>query len=725
MTLTQKSLFLIFVLSNIIRTSITCFALDQLIKIIGADKLGFYYGYSALISIATILTLIYFSKKLSTLNRFISLHVLFVIVAAVCLAAHKDTLQAQLVFLCLMGLGILIYFNNWALAASFITPFESKRLFPWMGAATEIGVFLGALFAIASHFGLGKTHYYTAWLVGELLVLAVGIYLVALSKTEAVQKAEQHRGEEGVSLFQLLHHYKLVPRLTLWVFLWGLIFYSFWTLAGTTFDKSGVNLTALYGIITLCTAVLSSFLSAAVYPRIVRWLRLGSVLFASSIIASAIGGVYLARDFFALAIVVVVVFDLIDGSFVTVALSTVFGLYPSTQRDRIRLMAEILAMPVGTACVGLVFIIPSPFVLWVFGGLSIGFVLVGYISREGYVREVLRFLYSKVAEEQDNAIALFDMLEEKDGYDRFIDLLINDETALEKRISILNTFASLGSTKPAPTVLNLLDTTNIDPLKIAILNYVKAIDFRGLDPFLQFQLLENLKRTCSSKASNVLRSMAVKLLILNGSFEMTVDFITNALKDKDDRTVANAIEGLNYVDYPGVVSILIPFLRHRVPRIRANCIIALWKYPEVRDDVGKSLHDMLHSKSIGKVISGVYAAGEVQDTSQIDFLRKLLSSKRKELQRGVPIALLKLGYEDVYQQIVDMILSEDKAQAVNVCYLSLRLQPHILNESIIAHIYRSGKKQRDLAMLRYSRCGGFCRDQLELLSGKRFILKRR
>jgi hypothetical protein len=353
------------------------------------------------------------------------------------------------------------------------------------------------------------------------------------------------------------------------------------------------------------------------------------------------------------------------------------------------------------------------------------FVLVGYFSRKGYVREVLFFLYSKVAEEQDNAIALFDMLEEKQGYDKIIGLLMNDNTPLERRISILNTFASLGSTKPAPAILKLLEKESIDPLKIAILNYLNNVEFLKLDPFLQFELLEDLKRTFRAKASNFLRSMSVKLLIQNGPPDMTVGFIDEALRSKDDRTVANAIEALDYVNYPGVVTLIRPFLKNKIPRIRANCIIALWKYDDVREEANKSLYEMLHSRKIREIASGVYAAGEVRESGQIEFLRKLLSSKRKELQRGVPIALLKLGYEKVYQRVVDMILANDEAQAINVCYLSLKLDPYILNELIIARIYELGKKQRELAMFRYSRCGAFCREQLELLSGKKPILKRR
>ena len=82
------------------------------------------------------------------------------------------------------------------------------------------------------------------------------------------------------------------------------------------------------------------------------------------------------------------------------------------------------------------------------------------------------------------------------------------------------------------------------------------------------------------------------------------------------------------------------------------------------------------------------------------------------------MALLKLNCLDYIDPIVEIILGDDESQAINTCYLSLRIREDLLNEYIIAEIFKKGKACRELAFKRFSLCGGFCRDQLNLLEGK-------
>jgi len=717
----QKLLFVAFIITNALRTALNCFALNQLIKILGPDKLGLYYGYSFLISIVAIILLTFLSRKVPSSYRFLGLHALFTFIAACCLFLPNEILQTKLIFLSLMGLDIILYFNNWSLAATFISPFESKRLFPLLGTATQIGIFAGALMAMASHFALSSKTYLMIWLIGEGVVVVMAIPMFIFAKSATRQQQTIVEKEHPPTLLQLIRHDQLVPRLTFWVFLWGLLFYSISSLTGATFDKTGINLTLFYGILTLSGAILSILTSLFLYPKIVRWLGLGAILLGSSIFIFITGGIYLAFDHFAIAIAAFMVFKLIDDSFVIPALSVGFGLYPSTHRDRLRLLAEILAMTAGGACVGILFSSPSSALRWVLALLFLIFVIVGFFCRGTFMSEVLKFLKSEDPEELNNAIAIFDTPEIKENYNKVLDRLLNSEH-LSARVNILNTFANLETIKPAVSILQLFKNTNIEPLRIAILRYMEHIPFKKLDPFLQYQVFENLKTTCRAKASNILRSLAVKIFIQNGSPDVTVSFIVEALKDKDDRVVANAIEGLNYVEYPGIITLLKPFLKSPIPRVRANCIMTLWKYSEIKNEAVASLDEMLTSENTGEMISGIFAAGEVKDLSRKEYLKEKLTTQKKEILRGTVIALLKLGYEEIYQKAVEIILGDDETQAIYLCYLSLRLEERILNELIIAYICSLGEKQKTLAHQRYSHCGGFCRDQLNLLEGKKLSL---
>jgi len=104
--------------------------------------------------------------------------------------------------------------------------------------------------------------------------------------------------------------------------------------------------------------------------------------------------------------------------------------------------------------------------------------------------------------------------------------------------------------------------------------------------------------------------------------------------------------------------------------------------------------------------------GENQYT---DYLLGKISSSNKNISRGALIALAKLGQVQHCEEIVDLILGSDETEALNVCYLTLRFEKQVLNEHIISQICQRGTWERSLAFERYSRCGGFCREQLELL----------
>lgn len=724
MRLTQKLLCLDFVLSYLTETAVRCFSLDLFIKTMGADRLGTYFAMAALLSVGLILLSIFLSKKISPLVRFLLVHSVLVGLAIVCLVSPSERIQAQVVFLAMMGFNMLTYFSNWSITGPFVTPFESKRVYPKIATSGQIGVFIGALLAMASLKGLTRDHYFLIWLIGESGIVVLGFFLLAQAgkeKKRAAIEPEKRENPEEVSLLSLLRRFKLVPQLTLWVFTWGILYTAVSTLAGGTFDRSGLNLTVLYGGLSLGTALVGSMTSSYVFPVMVRWFRLGTVLVIASLIAVLIGGPYLVFDFFAMAVVAYAVFELIDGSFSVLAISTEFGLYPAVHRDRIRLLGEILALSAGAASVGFIFALPKEIVPWVIGGFFCLLVSLGWVTRKGFRKELLQLLKSPEEEERENAIALFDTMEDAKGYRKMLDLL-TEAGDVATKMNVLHTFASLGTMKPASAVLRLLEDSVEDPLRIAVLHYFGNTEVRQLDPFIKHQLFEHLKRIARSKASNILRASAVRLSVSHAPEAQTVPFILECLRDRDERVIANAIEGLNYVDTPGAAALLLPFLKNSVPRIQANAVVALWKYTEHREEAAKALHAMVHDGDLNEKTSGVWAAGEVQDSNQKNHLQKLFSSSPevlpKELRRNIPIALLKLGDEKAASSIVEMILEVDEKQAINVSYLSLRLPPEILNEKIIAGICAKGEEASRKAYERYSCCGGFCREQLTLLSGK-------
>ena len=717
MNIYQRLVGLIFFLSFGMRTALTCYSFDRLISTIGSKELSLYFSISAAISIISILTFSFVSKWISRLVRFIILHFILLSSSIICLYSGNDALIAKISFLNMIGFGLMIYFSNWSLSSIFINPFESKRIFPILGMFTQGGMICGSLLALSSIFGFSKEIFIPLWFGVELIILFISFLLILGEKKQNVIFVESNSEKKKSNMFSDFFKYKLIPKLAIWILLWGILFTSMKSLTGKTFEISGHNLTALYGSIDLVAALLSTVLLKWIYPGMLKKFQLGTMLLISSFILFAFGSIFLSYQSFYLGVLSFLAFKLLEESFITMSISTKFSLYRSQSRDRLRLLTEIMARSLGGAMVALIFLLPE-FYVNVFLIIVLGImVFLGIKTRKNFNVEVINFLVGHQVEEKNNAVALFDRVQNRNECKKIIYLLENTKD-IPLKINILNTFSNLKTDTPAPVILDLVLSEKNPIVQMAMLKYLDRVDFNALDPFLNFKLTENLKEICSSMHSNILRSIAMRVLIQKSPARETVEFVTEALSDSDDRVIANAIDGLNYVNYPGVVDVLLPFLNHEISRIKANTIIALWKYKPFRLQVKKTLNQMLDGENSNHLISGIFAVGEVQDWSKIEFLKGLVEKGDKNVKRGAIVALLKLDCLDYIGPIVEIILGDDERQAINTCYLTLRIREDILNEYIIAEIFKRGKDGRDLAFKRYSLCGGFCRDQLNLLEGK-------
>ena len=727
MTSYQWVIFLTFLSSYTIRTAVTCFALELIISNYGSERLGSAYSMAAVITVSAVVLMSLASKRYPSIIRFLFLHGIIALVAATCLVIENPAIQAQLAFFCIVGFGLLIYFSNWSVALAYISPFESKRLFPWMGMAAQIGVFCGSILAMLSNLGFPKEYYFPVWFLIECGVIALALSLTRTEESKEnsafffLDDEEDEDGpkeeEEKLGIIALFRQYQLLPRMSLWIFLWGFTYTAFLSLVAAEFQASGANLTALYGMLALSGSALGSLVSAFVFPILVRMVRLGSVLLVCSGLASVVGFAYISFRTFVVAVVVYLCFELSAASFKALAVNTEIGLYPERYRDQIRLFGEILPQSLGAALVGFAIAGFTKFTAGVLGVALLFLMVAAFRAREGFNKEVISLLKTGDEEERRNATALYDRLEHQDEYEHFLYQLLEGDD-LATRINILKTFASLKTSKPLPDILNLL-TPDVDAsLRIAILRYVDELDFKEFDPFLQYRTIEMLKDICLNSFSNVARAMAIKTFVQHAAPEASVKFVMQELESEDDRIVANAIDGLRHMSYPGVVSLLIPYLRHETPRIRANAIVSLWGYPKSRFQVKAALTTMLYSENLGHKISAIYAVGKVGELSFQDYLVTQLDSGNPSLHRISLISLLQLGVEEHIDEVVELILGEDEGQAINTCYLSVSLSSELLNEGIIASIFYRGGDARRLAITRYTRCGAFCREQLELLSGQ-------
>ncbi|MEC9466448.1 MAG: HEAT repeat domain-containing protein, partial [Myxococcota bacterium] len=462
-----------------------------------------------------------------------------------------------------------------------------------------------------------------------------------------------------------------------------------------------------------------------VYGKVLDWSRLGSMQLNCCVVIAVIGLLVGFYPWFAMAVIAWLTTQTVQQGFQEQAQETQMSLYPMRFREAIVFCYDHTFYGIGMCLAGLLVFIEPVYRVGAFAAVVLGMLVMSKRHNDRFARGVVRLLSSNDIEERRNAIALYDRLEAQDEYEEFL-YYLNEGSDHETSIAILKTFSALRTVQPMPEILNLLSQENLDnSLRIAILGYIDVLDFKTFDPFLHYRTVETLKKICLESHSNVARAMAIRIFVQNAPAEESVNFVLEELESADNRVVANAIEGLSHLNYPGVVKLLSPYLKHSIARIRANTIVALWKYPKARFRVKASITSMLFSDELSHRISGTHATGKVRDDSYQSQLVKQLENAAPALRRVTLIALVELGNLQYLDDIVDLILGNDEAHARNTCYLAMSLEPHLLNEGIVARLFLKGPEAREVAAERFATCGRLCRKQLDLLAGRTDRLTRR
>ncbi|MEE2960144.1 MAG: HEAT repeat domain-containing protein [Myxococcota bacterium] len=624
-----------------------------------------------------------------------------------------------------MGTGIVGYFSTWSLASYLISPFEAKRLFPWVSTLAQLGAVSGAILAIISNpLELDIGFFLGLWVAVQCVQVIQGCILLLFEsdkKGNTVTRvaALKTQPSEIRSLIDILKAYRFPKRLALLTFLNALLWFAGMSMIATTFEESELDLTSLYGILDLGSALLATFSAVVFYPRILKGVGLGRIYVISSLLVAGVFVLYMGFPILSIGIMLYVGFRVVDGSVFAIAIQNQLTLYPSSERDRIRLISDILAQSAGFFMVGFLFLLPSEILTWVVVALLACFVFISLSAGKYFNADISAFLGGPCYETKSNAIALFDQYESEDCFEKFLDIIRgNYETGLQ--IEAIETLAKTGNPKALIEILDIIKDNNSRQLTLAAMSYIDTVRTDTLDPFVKFSTMNLLRKVGRENKSNLLRGRALNILLTQHTNEETYNFVLESLEDENSRVVANAIEGLGALNYAGVFRLISRFLEHSDGRVRANTIIALWKSKRLRPKVSSALTEMLESDNPGLVISGVFAAGEIGDKSRIPRLEQYLNSRDQSpgLIKVASIALAKIGALPT-ERLVELLLHDDPRFASSVAYLCLQLDRRTLNEEVIQTVYNMGPEAREKVGSLFVECGGFCHEQIGLLLGAR------
>ncbi|MCH8295204.1 HEAT repeat domain-containing protein [Candidatus Poribacteria bacterium] len=145
------------------------------------------------------------------------------------------------------------------------------------------------------------------------------------------------------------------------------------------------------------------------------------------------------------------------------------------------------------------------------------------------------------------------------------------------------------------------------------------------------------------------RSQAVKTV---GKLSADLMVCRQALRDKDGRVRANAIELLWSIESPKLRKLLLPYLKDPYNRVRANAARIFYDAGDPRGL--ETLVTMIDSDDENCQASSMWILGEVQDTNNIDRLEVLTQTKSKTIRQHAFAALQKI--ESIADPIKDSLI---------------------------------------------------------------------
>jgi HEAT repeat protein/ATP/ADP translocase len=319
--------------------------------------------------------------------------------------------------------------------------------------------------------------------------------------------------------------------------------------------------------------------------------------------------------------------------------------------------------------------------------LSVNLVMVFVLVALFLVTYGLQSKYTKVAcnnlvrtEDKFDKIEAIDILSQrghKSALPTLKKVLHDPKESDYVKARILHAFGELREYDALDEVLAAFNSKKVELRMAAIesllkFHTVKTVLFKSV--FHEYKMIEALKELYKTERNDEIRSLVIHLLSkLNpvGTF----GFLLNILKRSRSGLKADVILALgNYKDEQ-VIDCIKPYLHSRNPGEKASSIIALWKFPEFRDDLDLELDKMLSSKKNSYKRAAVYAVGELKLRSKKRKCCTFLKAQDVNLRVKAAVALANMGDLSSVDTIVD-ILFEDPGKISHEVKRQLRKTPH-------------------------------------------------
>jgi HEAT repeat protein/MFS family permease len=255
------------------------------------------------------------------------------------------------------------------------------------------------------------------------------------------------------------------------------------------------------------------------------------------------------------------------------------------------------------------------------------------------------------------------------------------------KIKILKTLGHMQDPLAILEILDCLQDKNRD-VRIAAL---KALDsFKKLQkdsinrPFSIHRINEVLKKVFSQEDDNSIKAMAVRILTKINKKDI-VPFLLDVMENSNNQLKADCISVCSSFHDINIAHYLIPYLSSDDPKIRAQTIIALWKFKKFRIQLMEAFKEMLYSENKDEKMEAYRVIGNINAIQEKHRLIESLNSNDNYERFVAAVSLAKMGFKEGVPYIAEAMLKDNTLErSYNLSIhenMPKKIKKHVLNSA--------------------------------------------
>jgi len=257
-----------------------------------------------------------------------------------------------------------------------------------------------------------------------------------------------------------------------------------------------------------------------------------------------------------------------------------------------------------------------------------------------------------------NAIEILAQRGHKIDHQQLIKIILKENEPEEVQLKAVETLKQRKDPETLPDLLTCIKSKNPN-VRLAIIETLG--EFKDLHKhffksgFGHYRIQETLKEIFEREEHEEIRSAIIKVLAQLNQRDL-IPFILKNLNSPEEKIVADCIYICSLFKDPNSIYYLEQYLDNPSPKIRANAIIALWQFKNLRSKLNHYLEQLIQSAEKEKRLMGMYIIGELKLKEKKTELFKLL----KEDGIDAVLALAKLSEPSALTRLLDHIINNKK-----------------------------------------------------------------